>query len=282
MAQDPDQAERPSASADAASSSDSGAGAADRPAPAQPVYTKTKRISLDPRWLREHNVAVDPATGAAESAYKVLRTRVLQRLRANGWTTLGITSTRQGDGKTLTALNLAISLAQEVNQTVLLADLDLRRPSLLRYLTPEPMPGISDVLNGREDLSEILVNPGIERLVILPGHEALAGSSEQLSSPRMVRMVEELKTRYPDRIVLFDLPPLFVGDDVMAFAPNLDSLLLVLEEGKTTVEELRAAFELLEGHHIIGTILNKSIHNLGPPGYGSYGYGGYGYGGYGS
>jgi len=250
--------------------------------PSPLVYTKTKQITLDPTWLREHNVFIDQATGAGESAYKVLRTRVLQRLRANGWKTLGITSTRQGDGKTLTSLNLAISLAQDANQTVLLADLDLRRPSLLSYLTPEPMPGISDVLSGREDLSEVLVNPGIERLVILPGHEALTDSSEQLAGPRMVQMVEELKTRYPDRIVLFDLPPVFVGDDVMAFAPNLDALMLVLEEGKTTSEELRAAFELLEGHHIIGTVLNKSIHNVGPPGYGHYGYGSYGYGSYGS
>ncbi|UHD16225.1 CpsD/CapB family tyrosine-protein kinase [Thiocapsa bogorovii] len=210
----------------------------------------------------------------AAEAYKILRTQVLQRLRLNGWRTLGITATTQGNGKTLTSLNLAISLAMEVNQTVLLADLDLRRPSLATYLAEERLNGLSDYLIGRYDISEILINPGIDRLVILPGNEPLINSSEQLSSPRMVQLVEELKTRYPDRIVLFDLPPLLVGDDVMAFAPNCDALMLVVEENKTTSEELHRAFELLEGQNIIGTVLNKSVYNVGAPGYG--GYGGYG------
>jgi capsular exopolysaccharide synthesis family protein len=202
-------------------------------------------------------------------AYKILRTQVLQRLRANDWRTLGITATRKGHGKTLTALNLGISLAMEVNQTVLLADLDLRSPSLAGYLSAEKLNGISDYLVERCELSEVLVNPGIDRLVILPGNEPLINSSEELSSPRMVRLVEELKNRYPDRIVLFDLPPLLVGDDVMAFAPNLDAVILVLEEGKTTGDELNRALDLLHGVNILGTVLNKSVYNVDMPGYGA-------------
>jgi protein-tyrosine kinase len=251
---------------------------AGRPAAASPVYSTTKQVVLEPRWLRNHRVVADTATDTVAEAYKILRTQVLQRLRLEGLSTLGITATRQGNGKTLTALNLAISLAAEANQTVLLVDLDLRRPSLGRYLTEQPLLGISDYLTGRHDISEILINPGIERLVILPGNESLVNSSEQLSGPRMVQLVEELKARYADRIVLFDLPPLFVGDDLIAFAPHLDALMLVLEEGSTTGLELRRAYELLDGHKIIGTVLNKSIYNVGPMGYGGYGgYGGYRY-----
>lgn len=247
-------------------------GSASASAEGSPVYTHTRRITLDPEYLRDHRVITDFGFGEAAQSYKILRTQVLQRARSNGWRTLGVTATRQGHGKTLTALNLAISLANEVNQTVLLADLDLRRPSLSGYLCAEKLNGISDYLIGRYDISEILINPGIKRLVILPGNEPLINSSEQLSSPRMVQLVEELKMRYPDRIVLFDLPPLLMGDDVMAFAPNLDALILVLEEGKTTREELRRAYELLEGQNILGTVLNKSVYNLGAPGYGGESY----------
>lgn len=235
-----------------------------------PIYTRTRTITLDPAHLRDHRVVTGQTSSEAAEAYKILRTQVLQRLRANGWRTLGITATRQGHGKTLTALNLAISLAMEVNQTVLLVDLDLRHPALGRYLSKDNLYGISDYLIGRHDISEILINPGIERLVILPGNEYFINSSEQLSSPRMVQLVEELRSRYPDRIVLFDLPPLLLGDDVMAFAPNLDAIMLVLEEGKTTAEELRRAYELLDGQNIVGTVLNKSVYNIGAPGYGSY------------
>jgi capsular exopolysaccharide synthesis family protein len=233
------------------------------------VYTQTRTLRLDPAHLRAHRVMNPEAPDENADAYKILRTQVLQRLRANDWRTLGVTATRKGHGKTLTALNLAISLAMEVNQTVLLADLDLRRPSLAGYLCAEKLKGISDYLVERCDLAEVLVNPGIDRLVILPGNEPLVNSSEELSSPRMVRLVEELKSRYPDRIVLFDLPPLLVGDDVMAFAPNLDAMILVLEEGKTTSEELSRALDLLHGVNILGTVLNKSVYNVDAPGYGA-------------
>ncbi len=270
--------ESQSTSGPAVSRRSSGHPVGERPETVSPVYSATKQIDLDPEWLRAHRVITSATKDTVAEAYKILRTQVLQRLRTNGWKTLGVTATRPGNGKTLTALNLALSLALDSNQTVLLADLDLRRPSLAGYLTQEPLLGISDYLTGEHELSELLVNPGIERLVILPGHDALANSSEHLSSPRMVQLVEELKTRYPDRIVLFDLPPLFVGDDLMAFAPHLDALMLVVEEASTTKDELRMAYELLEGRNILGTVLNKSIYNVGPPGYGGYGgYGGYRY-----
>ena len=232
-------------------------------------------MPVDAARLRERRIIVardHDATGAGyhdqvADAYKVLRTHVLQRMRTNGWRTLAVTSPGEGNGKTLTAINLAISLAREVNQTILLVDLDLRRPAIGRYLLDGPTRGLSDYLTEGAELSELLIHPGIERLVILPGNHSFTQSSEMLSSPRMVQLVQELKTRYADRLTLFDMPPLLAGDDVIAFLPYLDSVMLVIEEGKTTQDELEHAYQLLGEKNIMGTVLNKSDDSSSGVGY---------------
>lgn len=230
------------------------------------VYARTRTAAIDAARLRERRVITAATREPVDSAYKVLRTVLLQRMRANGWKTLGITAARQGNGKTLTAINLAISLAREKNQTVLLADFDLAHPSVARYLFDESLPGISDYLQGHRSLPEILVNPGIEGLVVLPGNEPIADSSERLTSPELTSLVVELKSRYPNRMIVFDLPPVLTGDDVMAFAPNVDGLLLVVEDGVTTKDDLRRAHDTLDASRIIGTVLNKAkAADLGYP-----------------
>ncbi|MCF6355769.1 MAG: CpsD/CapB family tyrosine-protein kinase [Candidatus Polarisedimenticolaceae bacterium] len=229
------------------------------PKPDQNItYTETSVVSLHPDSLYEKRVVAIDENDPATAAYKVLRTQVLQRLRVNKWNSLAITSPTEGCGKTLTAINLAICLAREVNHTVLLVDMDLRRPKLHSYFPGIPGLGISDYLLNDVELSGILINPGIERLVILPGHKPFSSSSETLSSPKMVELVEELKSRYPSRIVLFDLPPVLPCDDVIAFAPYVDAALLVIEDGKTQENELKRAVELLDSVNILGTVLNKS------------------------
>ena len=251
---EPDATERASPSAPAGT---------DRAAPplaagSRIAYTQTKTVRLLSERLRAERIIAGSGRGAVADAYKVLRTQVLQRMRANQWNTLVITSPTEGNGKTLTAINLAISLARNVDNTVLLVDLDLLQPGLYRYLAGAPVPGLSDYLMGRNGLSDVLIHPGIERLVILPGNEPFAHSSEILSSPAFVQLVEELKTRYPDRLVLFDMPPMLACDDVLAFSPYVDAVMLVVEEGKTTKDELRRCYELLEHTNILGTVLNKA------------------------
>lgn len=221
-------------------------------------YTRTATVPVDPGRLREKRIILTEEHDIVADAYKVLRTHVLQRMRANGWRTLGVTSPTEGNGKTLTSINLAISLAREVNQTILLVDLDLRRPTLGSYLFDRPTRGLSDYLTEGVALEELLIHPGIDRLVVLPGNHSFTQSSEMLSSPRMVQLVQEFRTRYADRLTLFDMPPLLVGDDVMAFLPNLDAVMLVIEEGKTTKEELSQGYELLADKNILGTVLNKA------------------------
>ncbi|MCU7873933.1 MAG: CpsD/CapB family tyrosine-protein kinase [Candidatus Thiodiazotropha sp. (ex Lucinoma borealis)] len=222
------------------------------------TYTKTKTVEVSKDSLREKRVIVGDLNDSISDQYKVLRTHVLQRLKANQWNSLAVTSPNEGCGKTLTSINLAISLAREVNHSVLLVDLDLRRPSIQRYFFTDEQPGISEYLTEGVELSEILFNPGLERLVVLPGNKPFANSSEMLSSPKMVQLVEELKNRYPNRIIIFDMPPLLSCDDMIAFSPYIDAVMMVVEEGGTQKTELARSCVLLEKTNIIGTVLNKS------------------------
>ncbi len=228
------------------------------PAPTEIVYTQTRQLEVDPEYLRANRVISSLNDPVAEP-YKILRTKVLQRMRANNWRTLAITSPTEGCGKTLTSINLAISIAREANQTVLLADLDLKRPQVQRYLTRDEHPGISDYLLRQTPVPDLLFNvKGVERLVVLPGHDSITHSSEMLSSPRMVGLMQEMKTRYPSRVVLVDMPPLLVSDDVLALSPYLDAVLVVASDGETDRDDLTRAVGLLEQINILGITLNKS------------------------
>jgi capsular exopolysaccharide synthesis family protein len=197
--------------------------------------------------------------GPFVDAYKILRTQVTHRLRENGWNVLGVTSPGYGEGKTLTAVNLAISLAMETTQTVLLVDSDLRDPSVHRAFGLKDCRGLADYLLDGTPLEDLLLHPGIGRFVLLPGGRPISSSTEILTSPKMVALVEELKHRYPARIVIFDLPPLLHTADVLAFSPYTDALLMVVEEGKTTGDELQRALGLVKSSRpVLGTVLNKS------------------------
>jgi capsular exopolysaccharide synthesis family protein len=223
-------------------------------------YSQTVVQPVSRQVLRENNVIAGIDREPAATSFKLLRTKVLQRLTANGWNTLAVTSGRPGQGKTLTATNLALSLAREVHFTVLLVDLDLRRPSVHKVLGLRPELGLSDYLTHGVPLHEILINPGIERVVVLPGGGPLANSSEMLKSRKMATLVEEIKNRYPSRLIIFDMPPLLTTDDALAFLPYTESVLLVIEDGVTTKTELKECGELLKGSNVIGTVLNRSAH----------------------
>ena len=221
-------------------------------------YTQTRQIPVDPNVLRANRVTTSLQSDKAAIAYKMLRTQVLKRMREHKWNTLAITGVSPGEGKTLTAINLAINLASEVNYTVLLVDLDLKRPSIHTYFGITPERGLSDFLLDGAPLEQILINPSIDGLVILPNSKPIQNSSEMLASSRMGKLVEELKTRYPSRFVLFDLPALLTTDDALAFSSYVDALLLVVEEGKTRKEDLVETMEILRDVNVLGTVLNKA------------------------
>jgi protein-tyrosine kinase len=241
-----------------------GMGAGRALVPTEINYTQTRTVGLYPGWLQQNRVLTAESADTAVQAYKVLRTQVIQRMRANGWRTLGITSPKRGEGKTITAINLAISLAMEASHTVLLVDADLRQPSVHTYLGLDIENGLREYLLGAMPVEQILIHPLIRRMVVLPGSGPVPSSSELLVSPVMLALVQELKRRYPTRHVLFDLPPVLTGDDVLAFAPYLDSMLLVAEEGRTQRDDLARAAELIResNHNLMGTVLNRSAEQL--------------------
>jgi len=226
-----------------------------------PHYSQTRVVAPNLAILKQNRIITSEQQNKYTDIYRMLRTKVLKKMRENNWNTLGITSPSSGEGKSVTSINLAISIAKEHNQTVLLVDFDLRRPSIHHYYGLENMPGISDHLNHHIPIEEILICPGVERLVILPGREPVLDSSEALSSPKFVTLIEEIKTRYTNRIVLFDLPPLLLLDDVIILAPYIDAFLLVIEEGVTDRNQLMNSKRMLENMNVIGTVLNKGQIN---------------------
>jgi len=222
------------------------------------TYTRTRSVPMPVDELREKRIITGQKNSISD-AYRVLRTQILQRLNEKSWNTLAITSPGNGAGKSLTSINLAISLAREIDNTVLLIDANLRSPKLDKYFDFHAEYGLSDYLLDDKPLDEMLIHPeGISRFVVLPAGRAIVNSSEMLSSPKMQRLVDEVKHRYPSRIVIFDLPPLLESSDTLAFIPNADSTLVVIEEGRTKENELKQAFELLQGNEVIGTVLNKA------------------------
>jgi len=222
-------------------------------------YHQTRTVKVSKSFLRGNRIICDYDEEKHLISYKFLRTKVMQKLRSNNWNTLGITSPGPEAGKTVTAINLAINIAMEISKTVLLVDADLRRPTTHKYFGLPANRGLSECLSYGEEISDLLIHPDIGELVLFPGGRPIANSSEMLGSPQMARLVEELKSRYPSRMVLFDLPPVLAVDDVLAFAPCLDAVLLVAEAGKTRKEELLDAYGLLESAtNVIGTVLNKT------------------------
>ena len=223
------------------------------------VYTRTRSLDIPLSVLRQRRVMAAYDKGPFVDAFKILRTQVMHRLRENDWNVLGVTSPGHGEGKTLTAVNLAASLAMETSQTVLLVDANLRNPSIHEVFGLNDCPGLADYLLDNQPVEDLLVHPGIGRFVVLPGGRAISNSTEILTSPKMLALVEEFKHRYAARIVIFDLPPLLHTADVLAFSPYTDALLLVVEEGKTTAAEVQRALSLVKNSRpVLGTVLNKA------------------------
>ena len=165
------------------------------PPPAEINYTATRVITLDPMLLERNRVVAACPDHVSIETYRQLRTNVLAKMTQNQWQTLAITSPNENAGKSLTAVNLAISLAFDVNHTVLLADLDLKEPDVHRILGVDVQSGLVDILNGDARVENVLFNPSIQRLVVLPGRALGRYNSELLASPAMRRLLDDSTCR---------------------------------------------------------------------------------------
>lgn len=219
------------------------------------------RVQIDRAQLGDRPIVMPSDPGPAAHAYRMLRTQLLRLVRQQRIRTIGIVSAAEREGKTLTAVNLALSLAVEPNQTVLLADLDLHRPGVAPTLKLSLEHGLESWFAGRIDtLAEATYAvEGFERLAILPSLGGVPGSSEALATARAQAMLAQLKSEGQDRIVLLDLPPLLLTDDFLTIAPHIDGVLVVAREGRTKRDDLARLGEILGSVRVLGTVLNHSI-----------------------
>jgi len=222
-----------------------------------PVYGESNRMDLDERKLvRKRCVCVRPDAKELEY-YKVLRTKIQFLTRQKGLNTVMVTSAREAEGKTLTCINLAMTFAKTFNQTVMLVDGDLRRQSIHRVMGYASGVGLVDYLLQERPLKDIVIWPGIEQMTIISGGRVVSNSAELLSSPRMKALVAEMKTRYEDRYVLFDSAPVLSGADAMALAAHVDCVVMMVEEGRTGLQEVKKAISMLPADKLLGFVLNR-------------------------
>ncbi len=224
-------------------------------------YSETRNINVSEHLLKKNRIVAGIDDDPRADLYKMLRTKVLQKMQINNANVLAITSPKRGEGKSTIAINLAISIAMDANYSVLLVDLDLRNPSIHSYLGLPAEPGLSDYFAGDKTISELLVHPGFEKMVILPAGQAIKRSSDLLSMPKMLELASELKQRYPDRIVVVDLPPLLQTDDAMIFMPNVDACMLVIAEGESSEDDVKQSIIMIDKDKYIGIVLNKSMED---------------------
>lgn len=189
-------------------------------------------------------------------AYSLLRSRILHRVKQNKITTLGVTSPSPRDGKTLTATNLAISIALGESHPVLLVDADVRRPTIAELFGLNIKAGLGDYLVDDADLDEMILQPPINGLYLVPGRAKSRLRPESLSADKVTGLITQLKQRIPGGLIIFDMPPALVGGDVVAFAPNLDATLLVVANRRTQEADMEKVMPLMEGVNVIGTVLN--------------------------
>lgn len=221
-------------------------------------YSQTKVVELDLDHLERHRIVAYNKNHPSSWMFDILRTRVLQRMEENGWRTLAITSPGPEAGKTVVAINLAMSVAHQTQRTAMLVDFDLRRPKIGTYLGIKREKSLNDVLAGTAEISDVIINPNLPRLVILPTNKPVQKSAEILSSKLGDRIISELRDRYQERIVIFDLPPLVAADDAISVLPKIDCVLVVIGNGMTTEREIKENLRHISGANVLGIVMNKA------------------------
>lgn len=234
-----------------------------------PTESKTLDIKPSNRLL---TTIIDPHSPVSEQ-YRKLKTHLVKLTQKDGFQNiLMVTSTVSREGKSITALNLAISLAQEFDHTVLLVDADLRRPSVHQYLEFEPKIGLSDCLLDGIDIGEAIVRTGIGKLSVIPAGKEIPNPLELFSSKKMQDLIMEMKHRYHDRYVIFDTPPLLPFAETRSLGHLVDGIIFVVKEGEASHDDIREAIDAVKGCRILGVVLNESSDNIEDNRYGEYSY----------
>ncbi len=228
-------------------------------------YSQTKQVELNAAHLEKHRIVALNKQDPYSMTFDLLRTQVLQKMEQNGWRTLGIISPIPECGKTVVAINLAMSIAQYMNKSVMLVDFDLRRPKVASYLGLKSEKSLNDVLEDQAEVEEALVSPGLSKLVVLPTNKPIKNSAELLASNQVFELIQDFRDRYSERVVIFDLAPTVVADDTISLLPQLDCVLMVVGDGMVSKSEMAEGLEHLKNTNLLGTVLNKA--DVEPPSY---------------
>jgi protein-tyrosine kinase len=221
---------------------------------------QNQEIELNSVHLQSKRIISHDITDPRSRAFDMLRTQVLQSMDLKGWKTLAVTSPTPACGKTLTALNLALSIARQPDRSVLLVDLDFRKPQVAACLGLKCDEGVLSVLEGRTTLSDAIIPARVDnlRFMVLPTASTIR-SSELISSRAMTAMLEDIKREYHSKTIILDLPPILSGDDVIAILPQMDCVLLVAAVGTTTVAQIKECNKHLQSAEVVRIALNKVL-----------------------
>ena len=244
----------------------------------------SRRVDLDLAMLETTGIVTPnaPRSHIADE-YRVIKRPLISNAMGRGAAALAhgnlimITSAMAGEGKSFTSVNLAMSIAAEMDHTVMLVDADVARPSILRMLGLPEAPGLLDLLEGKAEMSDVLMKTNIDKLTILPSGTPHARATELLASDAMRLLLDDISRRYADRIVIFDSPPLILTTEARVLATQMGQVVMVVQADKTLQADVQQALATIEACPVKMMLLNK----VRAEGKGSYGYG-YGYGhGYG-
>ncbi len=257
-------------------------GAVVAPDPARVTGRVSRTVNIDLGKLRQQSMITPDAerTPIAESFRRIkqhILANVANPAAGPGTNLVMITSPLPSEGKTFCTINLAISIAMEMDRTVLLVDADVAKPGITTELgiNIEAEQGLLDVLLDRKiDVADVMCKTNIGKLSILPAGTRHANATEVLASEAMRALLQELAERYRDRIIIFDSPPLLSASEACVLASRMGQILVIVEAGKTTERALEDALSRIESSNVVGVLLNKGA----APGSGYYGGYGYGYG----
>ncbi|MFA6011412.1 MAG: hypothetical protein WC799_15605 [Desulfobacteraceae bacterium] len=222
-----------------------------------PVYSKSRLLRPEKNVMIEKRCIFGDSP--ALNHFKVFRTQFRQRTREYGWNSIMVTSPGKGEGKTQIAVNLGLSFARDFHETVMIVDCDLKKQDVSRSFGIDSQYGIIDVVLNQKPLNEVIFWPYIDKLTIISGGRPISDGAEVLGSPGMTMLCRDLKTRYADRYVLYDMPPVLDRAEAIVFAPLVDGILLVIEEGGTSMRDIQRALEILPKEKMLGFVMNRKI-----------------------
>ncbi|MCU0588414.1 MAG: hypothetical protein MUF52_09680 [Syntrophobacteraceae bacterium] len=220
-------------------------------------FTRTRVMPVSREIFRRNRIVALEEMSPVADQFKLLRTQIFHRTRPGGLNTIQVSGFSSEDGKSLVAVNLAISIARDARQTTLLVDVDFRHPSLhlLFGLHPET-PGLKQHFLDGAPIESLLVSPGIDKLTLLPAGGRIAHSTELIGSPAMEALIGELKERYSDRYVIFDTPPIAECPDPLVFSEYVEAMILVARADHTRSGAVRAAMDRVPRGKVLGIVLN--------------------------